>query len=398
MARKGSITMSTTVLRIALRIFICTSVGGHYLQQRFPAWLARNATSAACEIASAGVRSSPRHRESALVSPCSRWRGRLVAVVLLCVLATAGCAGGDDSSDREDRPKGLSLAIIGDTPYGSEQVAGFRGDIEAINDDPEVTRVIHLGDIQEGSSRCTDRYLARIRRDFDAFEDPLIYTPGDNEWTDCHRASKGALVPTERLSELRSVFFDRPGRSLGGAPAKVASQRRPFVENVRWTQGRAVFTTLHVPGSNNDLEPWFEASAPGPAQRAEHRSRLRADLEWLDQAFDAASAQGAAGVVVAMQADMWPPSVAGIETSGYEAIIAKLAARARAFDRPVLVLQGDSHVYRFDRPLLDATPPVPNLIRLVVQGADSSPREWLRLNVAPSTREVFTWDRVPLDE
>jgi len=324
--------------------------------------------------------------------------GRLVVAALIGLLAAAGCGGGDVSPDLEERPNGLALAVIGDTPYGSEQVAGFRRDIEAINADPDVTRVIHLGDIQEGPSRCTDRYLTRIRRDFDAFEDPLIYTPGDNEWTDCHRADKGGFVPTERLSKLRSVFFDRPGRSLGSNPAKVTAQRRPFVENVRWTQARTVFATIHVPGSNNDLAPWSEAAAPGPDQTKEYRSRLRADLEWLDQAFDAASAQRAAGVVVAMQADMWPPSVADVETSGYDAIIAKLATRARAFGRPVLVLHGDSHVYNSDRPLLDATQSVPNLTRLVVQGGDSSPRQWLRLNVAPATPEVFTWDNVRLDE
>lgn len=323
--------------------------------------------------------------------------GRLLAAALVSLLAAAGCGGGDSPS-LEERPKGLDLAVIGDTPYGSEQVAGFRRDIEAINADPDVTRVIHLGDIQEGPSRCTDRYLKRIRRDFDAFEDPLIYTPGDNEWTDCHRADKGALVPTERLSKVRSVFFDRPGRSLGSKPAKVTAQRRPFVENVRWTQARTVFATVHVPGSNNDLAPWSEAAAPGPDQMKEYRSRLRADLEWLDGAFDAASAQRAAGVVVAMQADMWPRSGADQETSGYDAIIAKLATRARAFGRPVLVLQGDSHVLNFDRPLLDTRPSAPNLTRLVVQGADSTPREWLRLNVAPSTAEVFTWDTVRLPE
>ncbi len=323
--------------------------------------------------------------------------GRLVAAALTLLLAAAGCGGGDSPS-LEERPRGVALAVIGDVPYGSEQVAGFRRDIEALNADPDVTRVVHLGDIQEGPSRCTDRYLARIRRDFDAFEDPLIYTPGDNEWTDCHLAAKGALIPTERLSKVRSVFFDRPGRSLGGNPAKVTAQRRPFVENVRWTQARAVFATVHVPGSNNDLVPWSEAATPGPGQTKEYRSRLRADLEWLDRAFDVASAQRAAGVVVAMQADMWPPSLAGVETSGYDPIIAKLATRARAFGRPVLVLQGDSHVFRFDRPLLDATPPVPNLTRLVVQGAESTPRQWLQLNVAPSTAEVFTWDTVRLPE
>ncbi len=323
---------------------------------------------------------------------------RLAALALAGLLAAAGCGGGGDSPALEERPKGLDLAVIGDTPYGRQQEAGFRQDIEAINADPDVTRVIHLGDIQDGSSRCTDRYLERIRNDFDTFEDPLVYTPGDNEWTDCHRPGKGGFVPTERLSKLRSVFFDRSGRTLGRNPARIATQRRPFVENVRWTQARTVFATIHVPGSNNDLAPWFEAAAPGREQMEEYRSRLQADLDWLDQTFDVASARRAAGVVVATQADMWPSSGAGAETSGYNALIAKLATRARAFHRPVLVLDGDSHVFKVDRPLLDSRPPVPNLTRVVVQGGESSPRGWLKLNVAPTTPDVFTWNSVPLDE
>lgn len=340
---------------------------------------------------------SPGLSDARRVSPLLACRARLVALALTSLLASSGCGGGN-SPALEERPKGVDLAVIGDTPYGAQQVTGFRQDIEAINSDPDVTRVIHLGDIQEGPSLCTDRYLKRIRRDFDTFEDPLIYTPGDNEWTDCHRPDKGGSVPTGRLSELRSVFFDRPGRTLGRSSARIAAQRRPFVENVRWTQARTVFATIHVPGSNNDLAPWFDAAAPSSEQMEEYRSRLRADLEWLDQTFAVASARRAAGVVVATQADMWPPSGAGVDTSGYDPLIAKLAARARAFRRPVLVLNGDSHVFKVDRPLLDSKPPVPNLTRVVVQGAESSPREWLRLNVAPTTPDVFTWKGVPLDE
>ena len=45
---------------------------------------------------------------------------------------------------------------------------------------------------------------------FSLFESPLIYTPGDNEWTDCHRRSNGGYDPLERLGRLRDVLFDEP--------------------------------------------------------------------------------------------------------------------------------------------------------------------------------------------
>ena len=344
----------------------------------------------------------------------------MVALSALAALA-AGCGGGEEAeqgsrsyeeprgspsrggedrgSSRHSKVKGPAIAVIGDTPYSAQQVGSFREDIASINSDPSVRLAIHLGDIQEGSRRCEDRYLSRIRRDFDTFEDPLVYTPGDNEWTDCHEASKGGHAPTERLAKLRSVFFDRPGRTLGRRSKQVKAQPAPFVENVRWEQGRAVFLTLHVVGSNNGLVPW-PAAAGGARQLQANRARQRANLAWLDRGFEAARARRAAGVVVAMQADMWPEDAPADETSGFDAIVARLARRARAFGRPVLVLQGDSHEYKSDRPLADGSPihgvttRVPNLTRVVVQGADSS--EWLRLHVDPRSAEVFTWDRVDL--
>ena len=325
-------------------------------------------------------------------------RRALIALVFAGI-GVGGCGGGDEDPEQAGPVKGESIAVIGDTPYGREQVANFRRDIAQINEDPRVRLVIHLGDIQEGQSRCEDRYLERIRRDCDTLADPLGYTPGDNEWTDCHQPDKGGLDPAQRLAKLRSVFFKSPGRTLGRRPRRVEAQGAPFGENVRWIDDGTVFTTLHVPGSNNGLVPWSDAIED---QMRAHRARLRADLAWLDKAFDVARQRRARAVVVAMQADMWPEQTEARDASGYEPIVAKLARRARAFRRPVLVLQGDSHRFKFDYPLREGSPThgvttrAPNVIRVVVQGADSMPREWLRLNVS-RTRGVFTWDRRRLE-
>ena len=325
---------------------------------------------------------------------------RTSAAVALAGLVGMGC-GSDDEGVPDRVLTGPAIAVIGDTPYGAEQVRNFRRDIAEINADRDVRLVIHLGDIQEGPSRCEDGYLERIRRDFDRFDDPLVYTPGDNEWTDCHKPAKGGLAPTERLAKLRATFFDAPGRTLGRRARRVKAQRAPFVENVRWMEDRAVFATLHVPGSNNGLEPWSGGSTPSAAQLEDHRSRVKADLDWLDQAFDAARTERAAAVVLAMQADMWPGDQGSPEVSGYEAIVARLARRARAFRRPVLVLQGDSHRFKVDSPLKRGSgqhgvgTAAPNVIRVVVQGATSHPHEWLRLRLV-STPEAFALDRVRL--
>jgi hypothetical protein len=307
-----------------------------------------------------------------------------------------------DDPVRPPKPT-ATYAIIGDTPYGAAQIANFPNDVKAINSDPAVSLVMHLGDIKDGSSRCDTRYFQQIRSAFDAFADPLVYTPGDNEWTDCHRANNGGYQPDERLATIRSLFFDRPGHTLG-ADKVVFHQRAPYVENVLWKEADTVFGTANVPGSNNDLAPWFgDAETDDQRQRQlqEYAGRLVADLRWVDRLFDAAQESRASAVVLGIQADMFDPAaIAGEATSGFTPFVQELARRARQFRKPVLLLNGDSHLYQDDVPLGDPnstnnklygiTRAVPNLRRITVQGSTNTPHEWLKLKVDPNTDDVFS--------
>ena len=132
-----------------------------------------------------------------------------------------------------------TLAVIGDIPYGAQKLEDFPKLIALMNADPKVDVAVHLGDIKAGSSSpCTDEYFTTIRGLFDTFQDPLVYTPGDNEWTDCHVASKnnGLYTPTERLAAVRALFFPVPGQTLGGRKKQLLTQaddpdNSAFVEN-----------------------------------------------------------------------------------------------------------------------------------------------------------------------
>jgi hypothetical protein len=314
-----------------------------------------------------------------------------VAAALLVTHTTAAIA----TSSHSDRNRSTTLAIIGDTPYGDDQVVQFPGDIAEINADRDVRRVIHLGDIKNGSTRCDDSYLAARLADFETFDDPLVYTPGDNEWTDCHRANNGGYVPTERLARLRTLFFSHPGRTLGGH-ARVLPQSRAFPENVLWSQSQVVFGAVHVVGSNDDQAPWFgdrgtpETPAETALRVAEYTAREAAALKWIDATFLAAQLTRAPAVVIAMQADMWDKAAPPSALTAFEPIKARIAARAAAFRKPVLLLQGDSHSFLVDTP---AGMPA-NLTRLVVQGSTSLPHEWLRLRVDPKAKRVFTCENL----
>ena len=79
------------------------------------------------------------------------------------------------------------------------------------------SRTVHIGDTKNGSTRCDNSHYTKVLNWFNSFDTGLIYTPGDNEWTDCHRPSAGGFDPLERLATLRKRFFVA-GRSLGARP------------------------------------------------------------------------------------------------------------------------------------------------------------------------------------
>jgi hypothetical protein len=286
----------------------------------------------------------------------------------------------------------LTLAVIGDTPYGDAQVADFPDLVDAVNRDRAVRRVIHLGDIKSGSSTCTDERFRSVFALYEMFDDPFLFTPGDNDWTDCHRANNGGFDPLERLAALRRVAYPVPGRSRGGRSVSVRTQaddppNQEFVENQLWSQREVVFSLVHVVGSNNDLAPWFGADET-PEQRArrlaEFERREQANLAWLERSFEVAERRDAPAVVVGMQADTFFP---GGARDGFAAVVERLSELSAEFGKPVLLLQGDTHDYLTDRPIADA----PNLTRIVVEGETAD--EWLRLRVDPSSAGVFSWTR-----
>jgi hypothetical protein len=302
----------------------------------------------------------------------------------------------------------IDLAVFGDTPYGATQIADVPNFLASLNNDPTIVESVHLGDIKNGSSRCDDSYFQFVFDSFSTLKKPFIYTPGDNEWTDCHRANNGAYNPVERLKAIRTLFFPVTGLSLGVSKRQVLSQAtfpgfETFVENQMWVEAGAVFVLVHVVGSNNSLLPWYTDDTTGtkmddPAARmAEYTARNAANLDWLDRAFAAAKLYSTATVVIIMQADMWD----GTPVNGFNDTVQKIATQSVAFGKPVLLIEGDSHVFKTDNPLAAGSPAhgvstaVPNLTRIVVQGSTTAPlSEWVKLHVDAAASPPWSWTRI----
>ena len=371
----------------------------------------------------------------------------------LAANADPGASGGKPNTHGS-----FTYAVYGDAPYGqnptdNSETLATPAFIAAVNADPGVSTVVHVGDIHSGKQNCTEAYDRQIAGLWTRFADPLVYTPGDNEWTDCHKKAQGGGVynsatgqidyvkdsngnladyaggdPLANLALVRSIFFPAPGATLGSGTLQTISQAtaydrahpedKAYVENTIWQRKGFVFVTLNVPGgSNNDTDIWYGTPTMSPQQAAETQQRTAADLRWLDQAFDIARATDAQGLVVVQQADMWdldfPPASDNSHLTQYEPLVASLAAHTAAFGKPVLALVGDSHIYRSDNPLQQGAPctgdddpartnvcsyggwtshpyyDVANFHRVVVHGS-TAPLEYLKLVMTPGGHQATT--------
>ncbi|PZS33709.1 MAG: hypothetical protein DLM58_07160 [Pseudonocardiales bacterium] len=327
-----------------------------------------------------------------------------VTVLAVTVPAAAKASGNNERGGKSDR---FTFAVIGDIPYGDAQIANFPHVIAQINADPRVQFVDHLGDIKSGSSLCSDTYFAQIRSNFDQFRDPLVYTPGDNEWTDCHRANNGGYNPLERLSAVRTVFFPNPGYTLGRHSVAVTSQAAAgFPENVRYTRADVSFAAVHIVGSNNSLVPWTGHTGPTPEQTAEVLDRTAAGVALIHDTFASARTHHDRAVVLLTQADMFDGTVTDPKFAdyfAYQPIVKAIARESAAFRGSVYLFNGDSHVFAQDNPLaagskwLDfyqVSAPVSNLNRVTVDGS-TGVNNYLRVTVNPHGSPVLIVTQVP---
>ena len=114
----------------------------------------------------------------------------------------------------------FSFAVLGDTPYTETEEQNMEWMIDDLNK-LDLAFVVHVGDFKAGGdSPCSDAVFEKRKLQFNKSAHPFIYTPGDNDWTDCRRESNGALDPLERLNKLRETFFSS-AYALGARPLPV---------------------------------------------------------------------------------------------------------------------------------------------------------------------------------
>jgi hypothetical protein len=333
-------------------------------------------------------------------------RGAALLLVLLSFLHHPARADNDDD--------GYAIGLWGDLPYSDLQETVGLPNLIADMNAHRLVFTVHDGDLKQGSnSPCNDALYQRARGWFDGLRGAAMFTPGDNDWTDCDRPSNGGYNSRERLDHERLVLFGTPN-SMGRDPMRQEVQTQPLclgvagfvpcLENRRWTVGRVTYVTLNVQGSCNNLCD----TAPDPA---EYQARNAANIQWLRESFALARQRRSAAVMLISQADPgWdlsdatraplrdPKTLAETDGApdGYRDYLLALRAEVIAFRNPVAYVHGDSHYQRIDKPFLDEQGRrLENFTRVETFG-DNAPNgtndvHWLKVNVDPRSREVFSY-------
>ncbi len=277
------------------------------------------------------------------------------------------------------------FALLGDAPYTDEEEGQFLELLKALNADQSLAFVVHDGDFKNGHSPCTDELFARRHAQFQSVEHPLIFVFGDNEWTDCRREEAGQYDPVERLDKLREMFASG-SESLGKRTLRLSRQSddaryRKFRENVRWTYGDVLFVALNVPGSYNNI-----------AQKREAEERNAANVAWLKESFRLAAGSGARAVLVVIHAN--PKFYSSSKRNPYRLLLTALEREVLAWGKPVVLVHGDTHEFRIDKPMRDARTgqTVENLTRVETFGSPDV--RWIKGTVDPRDPNVFSFEPV----
>jgi hypothetical protein len=173
---------------------------------------------------------------------------------------------------------------------------------------------------------------------------------------------------------------------------------------------------VNIQGSNNSLLPWsgLGETAPTPEQLAEVEHRTAAVLAQIRDTFADAERRNDRAVVLMTQADMFDPSqlaaaTANPETvSGFREIVAAISEETNRFDRPVYLINGDSHVFAENEPLAEGSPwlniygqpAADDLQRITVDGSANA-TNYVRFTVDSNSSDdegVLSWEKVPFSQ
>lgn len=288
---------------------------------------------------------------------------KLVAFVFLAI-QTMSCASdsNNDSSEPNEDPKTIEPVIftaIGDVPYNDFQRDSLPKVIAAHNAKAKSSFVIHVGDIKPGAEACTEDVYVDVSNLLKQFTAPTFIVLGDNEYNDCTNPEQGLAYWNKHFLKFNTNW--------SFSPTITYQQKRP--ENFSWIQNKVLFLGINIVGSNVHNQTEWE-------------TRLTDDANWVQQHLQAEK-DNVNAVVVFGHANITEG-----DATKFNTFTNVFRSSAAEFNKPILYLQGDGHVWFTNKPW-----PEKNITRVQIDGGHRA----VEVTVDPNKSNPFSYNRSFLD-
>ena len=250
-----------------------------------------------------------------------------------------------------------SLVILADTPYSDKEktmLQGPDGVLYQLVNNVKPTVVMHLGDMKSGGESCTDELLKQHKVIINqVYPGKIIYTPGDNEWTDCDRDTLTySFNELERLDFITTLMYQTPpllDKYLTAIKAQPAQ-----IENKLWINDRLAVGTLHIVGTSNGRNHIDKSNVALALKKADKRDEF--NFAWLSTIESKAEDYDA--LIIGFQADIYQKEV--LESGMCDTVTLKkcdafiqyrkaFTELAKRINKPILISHGDTGDFCFEK-------------------------------------------------
>jgi hypothetical protein len=248
----------------------------------------------------------------------------------------------------------LVFSATGCGPYKPEEEPLLAKYIKDVNADGKSEFLVHLGDVVSGSRRdWSEEQYIKVAGLLKTSKIPVLVVPGDNEWNDLDKPAEGWKFWTRNFAEFEKHFDEAP------------RLRRQTVrsENFAWTSKGVLLIGINLVGGKvHDPKEWD--------------LRHTQNAAWIRENFAKERAKVRAAVIFAQ----------ALPNKTHESFTKELAIAAKEFEKPILFLHADGHVWQVQESWM-----APNLLRVMTDQVAKNPP--VQVTVTDDARKPFEFDR-----
>lgn len=248
----------------------------------------------------------------------------------------------------------LIFSATGCGPYTPEEEPRLAKYVELVNADGKSQFLVHLGDVVSGSKKAwPEEQYANVAGLLKASKVPVFVVPGDNEWNDLDNPDEGWKFWSKHFLAFDKQFKNAP----------TVRRQKERTENFAWTSKGVLLLGINLVGGRvHDAKEW--------ELRHKHNAR------WVRENFSTEKASVRAAVILAQ----------ALPNKTHESFTKELAAAAKEFEKPILFLHADGHVWQIEEPWM-----APNLLRVMTDKIGTNPP--VQVAVTDDPKKPFTFDR-----